>query len=492
MKIISRFFFFVGLITTLILMYFIGENNLLPRRYWIAFIVIYVIFYSILAVLLSKAKVSSKNNHTERSIYKKEHNRKTLILIIVIILAIVSIAFNGFAIYYIYKGMDTLSNINRTEEKNEVDFSFVVLKDSDINDIESLDNYDVLSAIGQDNHNINLFMKDFSKKEKIDINLQDSKTYIDAASSLVSGESDVILLNEAYRSLINDQIENFDSITRVLYSSSIKLENNSKSKNVKEDEPFNVYISGIDTYGPIKSVSRSDVNLILTVNPNTNKILITSIPRDSCVYINGIKGNTDKLTHAGILGVDTSISTIEDLLDTEINYYVRVNFSSFIDIVDVLGGVDVYNDQAFTSRIGGFFFDVGNVHMNGDEALGFARERYSLAEGDLDRGRNQEKVLKAIIEKAMSPEILFNYNELMDVITDSVDTNMPEDKIVELINNQIDDNEKWVIKTIGMEGYGQMGIPSYTMPGYDLYMFVLDEDSIDNTSKSIKKVLNEQ
>lgn len=492
MKIISRFFFFVGLITTLILMYFVGKNNLLPPKYQIAFIVIYVIFYTILAILLAKSKVSNKSNPTERSIYKKQNNKKTIILVIVMILAIISTTFNGFASYYIYKSMDTLSSINNTEKKDKINFSFVVLKDSDINDIEDLYDYDVLSAIGQDNKNIDSFMKNFSNKEDIDINLEDSKTYMDAALSLVNRESDVILLNESYRPLINEQIKNFDSITRILYSSDIKSQNNNESKNVEKNEPFNIYISGIDTYGPIASVSRSDVNLILTVNPNTNKILITVIPRDSCIYINGIKGNTDKLTHAGVLGVDTSINTIEDLLDIDINYYVRVNFSSFMDIVDVMGGIDVYNDQSFTNSEGGFFFDVGNVHMNGEQALSFARERYSLNEGDLDRGRNQEKVLKAIIEKAMSPEILFNYDDLMDVVNQSVDTNMPEDKIVELVNKQIDDNKKWDIETIGMEGYGQMGIPSYTMPGYDLYMFVLDEDSIDNTSKSIKKVLNEK
>ncbi|MCC9732513.1 LCP family protein, partial [Streptococcus agalactiae] len=187
-------------------------------------------------------------------------------------------------------------------------------------------------------------------------------------------------------------------------------------------------ISGIDTFGSISTVSRSDVNIIMTVNTNTHKVLLTTTPRDAYVKIPDGGGNQyDKLTHAGLYGVETSMKTLENLYDINLDYYARINFSSFLKLIDLLGGVTVYNDQAFTSKHGNFDFPVGQVTLNSEQALGFVRERYSLQGGDNDRGRNQEKVIAAIINKLASSQSVTKLNSITSQLQTSVQTNMTID-----------------------------------------------------------------
>ena len=175
---------------------------------------------------------------------------------------------------------------------------------------------------------------------------------------------------------------------------SIKTKSKSIAKKVKvTKESFNIFISGIDTYGKISSVSRSDVNMVVTVNPKTKQILMTSIPRDYYVTLHGVKGYKDKLTHASLLGIENSVMTVEDLLDIDINYYIKVNFSSVINVVDSLGGVDVYSEYDFTS-IDGYHYSKGYNKVNGEEALSFVRERKAFASGDNQRIKKQNKSLQ--------------------------------------------------------------------------------------------------
>lgn len=261
------------------------------------------------------------------------------------------------------------------------------------------------------------------------------------------------------------------------------------AKDVGTGESFIIYITGIDQYGSIEGVSRSDVNILLSVNPSTGKILMVSIPRDSYVQIAG-DGNDeyDKLTHSGIYGVNSSIRTLENLFGIQINYYFRVNFSSVISIVDVLGGIEVDNPRGFEALGGEYYFPEGVNYLSGEEALAFARERYNLGDGDLDRGRNQERVIAAMIQKATSPSILFNYTGLLDVISEEAQTNMPVEKITELINQQISEGTNWDIRNAELRGEGVTGLPSYAMPDYELYMFRLDEDSVNEVKREIEAI----
>ena len=203
-------------------------------------------------------------------------------------------------------------------------------------------------------------------------------------------------------------------------------------------------MSGIDTYGPISSVSRSDVNIILTINKETGKVLLTTTPRDSYVKIaDGGNNEFDKLTHAGLYGVDSSIHTLENLYDIKLDYYAKLNFTSFLELIDTVGGVDVYNDQAFSA--GKYNFNSGLVHLDADKALTFVRERYSLSDGDNDRGKNQEKVIAAIIKKLTTKEGLTNYKTIINKISKSVQTNMPIETANKLANEQLNSGKEFSV-----------------------------------------------
>ncbi|MDD7305564.1 MAG: LCP family protein [Peptoniphilaceae bacterium] len=470
-KKIAKILFLLSIIGCLILTTMIFINGILPRKYRILLLLVLILFEILLYFLLKKSTLYSLSG--------------------LILLAFFSILINSFASFYINSGVNALEDINKNQETEEINMSLVVMKNSKYKTLDDIKDELVKTGLTQDKKNIIEYGKSLEKEKNISLNLDDAKTYINSANLLVDRKTQVILLNESFRSAINDQIEDFNQKTRVIDSLTEEVNVDDISKNVAGDESFNVFISGIDTYGALTRVSRSDVNLILTINPRTHKMLITTVPRDSYVNIAGGGNNQkDKLTHAGIYGIESSVKTLENLFDIDINYYARVNFSTFMNLIDVLDGVDLNNDQAFSTAT--YDFPSGNIHLDGDKALAFARERYNLKRGDLDRGRNQEKVLKAMIEKSLSPAILLNYNSFLDIIINSTDTNMTRDKIIELINNQIDTGKKWKIDTTEVKGHGQMGLTSYAMPGSNLYMHVLDDKSINEVSKSIKNTLEEK
>ena len=258
----------------------------------------------------------------------------------------------------------------------------------------------------------------------------------------------------------------------------------------RNDYSFNVYISGIDSKGDITTVSRSDVNIIATINTKTGDILLTTIARDSYFPIAGEGNNEyDKLTHAGLYGVKSSMETLENVFNIDIPYYARINFDSMVNIVDALGGIDVYNNQGFQSKVMDRYFEEGNLHLNGEEALAFVRERYNLAEGDADRGRNQEKVFAAMIKKAASPASLLRFEAILQSAEDSIDTNIPSGKAIDILNSQLFKFGKLNIESKELSGEGQYGLPSYAMPGYDLYMFVPYEESIQETRNNILETM---
>lgn len=258
-------------------------------------------------------------------------------------------------------------------------------------------------------------------------------------------------------------------------------------------QPFNVYISGIDVYGDINQESRSDVNLIATVNPETHKILLTTTPRDYYVTIPGVSGEAkDKLTHAGTYGVDTSIDTLENLYDTEIPFFVRVNFTSVEEIVNVLGGIDVDSEVEFTtSEAAGEVVDVkkGENHFNGKQALAFVRERKAFPTGDNQRGKNQQALLTALIKKTMSPAIVIHANEMINSVSGNADTNLSEDQIKALIRMQIRSMEGWEIESVAAEGDDSGKQYCYSYSAAPLYVTVPYEDSVEEIKEKMNQVL---
>lgn len=267
------------------------------------------------------------------------------------------------------------------------------------------------------------------------------------------------------------------------------VSDSSNSVTIETNKGFNIFISGIDTYGDIKNQSRSDVNIIATVNPVTHKILLTTAPRDSYVPI-ALGGNNgkDKLTHAGNYGVEASMKTMANLLNTDVDAYVRINFTSFIKSIDTLGGITINNPTAFT--IDGEHFPVGKLELNGKRALLYSRERKSLEGGDVDRGKNQQRVIQGVVDEITQIRSLSGFEALMTLIGTSVDTNLSSATLRGLVNQQISSPASWVTESYTLTGKGQTGgLPSYAMPGSQLYMYVLSDESVARAQQQIRDAL---
>ena len=377
-------------------------------------------------------------------------------------------------------------NLNNNAAVSEYTMDVVVLKNDKAEKLADLKDATVSAPDGE---NINKLMKEIRDKEKQSLNLTESKNYISAYEELTAGTTRAMVLNSSFEDLITSQHQDFKDKTKVIYSYKITKVVNAKAKQNAGDV-FNVYVSGIDTYGPVSSVSRSDVNIIMTVNKKTGKILLTTTPRDSYVKIaDGGNNQYDKLTHAGLYGVESSIHTLENVYGIKIDYYARLNFTSFLKLIDTVGGVDVYNDQTFTSLHGGHSFTPGLVHLDADKALGFVRERYGLASGDHDRGKNQEKVITAIIKKLTSKEGLANYQSVIKELSASIQTNMPIETAMGLANEQLSAGKDYNVTSQALTGTGSMGLPSYAMPGTQLYMMKIDDKSLAEVTANIKDVL---
>ena len=256
----------------------------------------------------------------------------------------------------------------------------------------------------------------------------------------------------------------------------------------KDDDTFAMYISGIDVYGDIGTTSRSDVNIIAVVNTKTHQVLLITTPRDYYVPIPTISGDErDKLTHAGIYGVEASVATLEQLYEMNIDYYTRVNFTSVVKIVDALGGVSVYSNQSFTT--GNLTIHEGYNDLNGEQALAFSRERHNVEGGDFQRGKNQQEVIKGIIRKAISPAILLGANDILNSISGNVDTNMPTEAIQNLIKEQLDTKASWNIKSMAAVGTGDSQT-CYSIPNSQVYVAWPDQTSIDEIKAAVEAVEN--
>lgn len=253
-------------------------------------------------------------------------------------------------------------------------------------------------------------------------------------------------------------------------------------------ESFVVYISGIDTYGGISARSRSDVNILAVVNTKTRQVLTLATPRDFYVDFAATGGAKDKLTHAGIYGVAASIDALERLYGVRVDYYLRINFSGFVQVIDALGGVDVYSDYAFTVQ-GIREYQAGYNHLTGLEALAFARERYSFSNGDYQRAKNQMEVIKAVIQKCASPALLLNYRSVMEGIAGSFETNMPQGQIASLVRMQLFDNRPWDVSSFTTQGTSAYEV-TYSMPGRRLYVIHPDPQSMQEAKDRIAQVQN--
>ena len=441
------------------LLFLIFKHNILAFRYLNILTAVLILVSAVIGILLI--------------VYKKAEKFTVFFLTLAIVVSSVSL-------YALQQFVGFTNHINATSNYSEYSMSVVVLKDSEINNVTQLES--VTGPTETDNDNIQKLVADIKTTQSKDLTVEQSTSYLAAYKSLLSGETKAIVLNSVFENIIEAEYPDYASKIKKIYTK--QLTKDVAAPKVSKNKAFNIYVSGIDTYGPISSVSRSDVNILMTVNRDTKKILLTTTPRDSYVPIaDGGNNQKDKLTHAGIYGVDSSIHTVD------INYYVRLNFTSFLKLIDLLGGIDVYNDQEFTAHTNGKYYPVGNVHLDSEQALGFVRERYSLADGDRDRGRNQQKVIVAVIQKLTSTEALKNYDNIIKGLQDSLQTNMPLETLMDLVNTQLESGGSYKVNSQDLKGTGRTDLPSYAMPDSNLYMMEIDESSLAAAKAAINDVM---
>ncbi|TDP60493.1 LCP family protein [Aminicella lysinilytica] len=257
------------------------------------------------------------------------------------------------------------------------------------------------------------------------------------------------------------------------------------------DDSYNIYISGIDITGNIDTVSRSDVNMIVTVNPKTHKILLTSIPRDYLIKLPSANYASDKLTHTGAYGIDDTLGAVEDLLGIDMNYYVKVNYSTVLKLVDSIGGIDVNSDYTFTTSgmKSIYTFNKGMNHLNGKQALAFARERHSFPDGDIQRNKNQQKVMQAVLKKVSSSKtLIMKYSDILGGIQDYMKTNFTGTEIRDLIKMQVRDMPNWKITKQNMVGTDSTEFCYSTGADQEVSVVVPDATSMEKAVTKIKQV----
>ena len=413
--------------------------------------------------------------------------KKKIAKVFTLLLLIFGITLGSIGVFGIQQFISVTSKLNETAAVSNYTMSIAVLKDSKIESVSQLES--VAAPVNNDQENVQKLIDDVQKNQQKTLTVTSIESYLEAYKQLQSGEVKAIVLNESFENIIESEYPNHGDTIKKIYTMGVKKK--VKSPKVSKGNGMTIYVSGIDTYGPINSVSRSDVNILMTVNTDTKEVLLTTTPRDSYIPIaDGGNNQYDKLTHAGLYGVDASIHTLENLYGIDINYYARLNFTSFLKLIDLLGGIDVYNDQAFNAHTNNQkHYPVGNLHLDSKDALGFVRERYSLADGDRDRGRNQQKVITAIIQKLTSAEVLANYSAVIQGLQESVQTNMPVEVMTDLVNRQLETGGKYGVQSQDLKGTGRMDLPSYAMPGSQLYMMEVSQDSLASVKSAMTSVL---
>ena len=388
---------------------------------------------------------------------------------------------------YISRGNNFIENVSNATGQEYV-VSVISLKNGKITKLKDLDSSKKIGvSYEKDTVTIAEALKDLDT-EIGDHEYTKYDNYASLADALYEGKVDAIVVGEQYRTMLQTNHEEFNDVTKVLksYAYDAKMEVTTKQTDVTENA-FSIYVTGIDVYGSLKTVSRSDVNLIVTVNPKTKQILMTSIPRDCQINLHK-NGKMDKLTHTGIYGTSETINTIQDLLEMKINYFARTNFSGMTNIVDALGGITVESDEEFDTLHGNYHIVKGLNEMDGDMALCFVRERKRLKAGDFARGRNQQKVLSALIDKALSPKIITNFDRILTALEGTFETDMTSDEIRSLLNMQLDDMADWNIINVQIEGEYYDCYETYSMYGTKSDVMKPFNSHIKRVRKLINKV----
>ncbi len=328
------------------------------------------------------------------------------------------------------------------------------------------------------------------EEKKTDGDEESSAAATNNTGANVKLNDNVILVSNSGYKLIKSNIKGFKKNTEVIYKIKVKKrgDDTSKAVDVTKDS-FNVLISGLDSWGTIDEGGLSDVNMVMTVNPQTRQVLLTSIPRDSYIPLHSF-GAKDKLTHSGIYGSEETRKTLEDFLGTDINYTIRVNFSMLVDLINAIDGIDVYSDYAFESAITDWTYEKGWNHCTGKKALYFARERKAFSDGDMQRNKNQQKVLEATLKKVTSSKVIMTrYTKILDSVEDEMWTDMSDKDLRRLAKMQLGNmSKKWEVKKVNIVG-STGGAPCYSMGNQNLSCVFPTEESVEEAKSAIHDIM---
>ena len=414
------------------------------------------------------------------------------------VLAVIMIAILAFGGFYINKTRSAISNISG--ETTEVTQMAVYVKSDDAADsVEATAGYTygILSSL--DRENTDGAVAHLNSQFGTEVQTKEYAGLTELADGILNGEVNAMLLNSGYLSVYEDMDGYTDFSTKIKEVGTVEVESTIQS--AEESTPvepittanggkvYTIYLSGIDTRGEMTAKSRSDVNIIATVNTDTHEILLVSTPRDYFVPLSISGGAPDKLTHAGIYGIDVCMDTLGMLYDIDINYYFRINFGGFVKVIDALGGITVNSDYDFDSKnILGYHFNKGENYLNGKQALIFARERYAFQEGDRQRGKNQMEVIRGVVKKALSPEILTSYSSILSSLDGCFGTNITYEEIAQILQQQLTNGGDWTIISYSVNGTGATEKP-YSM-SQKAYVMVPDYNTVDKAKSLMEKVRN--
>lgn len=453
-KVIAILLSIVMIVLMAFFTYQLIKMDILPQNLFIPVILVFVLISLILILWI---------NLMAHGVVSK------VFAMIFVLLYTVSMGIGNFYVYKTDGFMQKVTDHKIGDVKNTV--SIIVKDDSNIKDLSSLKGKKVGRLNNVDKVGTNKLLK--SVKKKKGSNYFKTKKFDGALSeveALYNGEIDAMILNESYRGNVTsvEEYEHFSTETRVVYSTSYYTTKKNDSLVVSDitKNPFTILISGNDTTGDVSELSRSDVNMLVTINPKTSTILLTSMSRDT--YVETVcdadgdtacpEGQMDKITHTGIYGLNTTRQTVENFYDLKVNYSFRVNFTSVIDVVDALDGIDLNVEEGEQCDL--FWANmkpglpVGMHHVDGETALAFARERKAYVDGDYQRVRNQQKVMQAIINRAISSSVLVNYTSFINSLESAFETNMTYDEITDLIKYELQAKPDWKFETYQISGLG--------------------------------------
>lgn len=481
-RVFGVIFSIVMIAATMYLLFNIIKLNVLPTKLLFLMTIVFVLLDLIFILLLCFAT---------KGVVSK---------IICIIFALAISLGSCLGGYYMSKTGGLLSSMTNVAKHSKNTISVVVKESSDMKKKTDLAGRSVGTLANINTTGSKKILKELTNSG-ISMEQKEFGSMTEMLESFYNGEVDSIVISESSRTQITDMeaYANFDNNTRVVYQTSYKVQNTDKAKAVSNitNTPFNVLISGSDTRGGFDENGRSDVIMVATVNPKTGTILLTSIPRDfyvttACDAGDGCQqGALDKITHTGIHGTNTTKRTVEQLLGIEINYTFKVGFDTVTDIVDAVDGIDVNVEPGYECNnflhAPGLSVHAGVNHLNGEQALGYARERYAYSEGDRQRTKNQQQVLMGIVDKITSPAIVTNYASIMDSMSDTFSTTMSSQEISDLIKYQLNSNPKWKMEQYMVNGTGDTLMCAEL--GNAAYVMVPDQSTVTTAKNKINAVL---